>query len=519
MISRGKRTGRLTLKTNILTNIFGLFRPLYSLFNIPYKIGLNAKITGLVIFFIVAAIASVTYLYTIREMDLKRVEMENQMQRIARNIASIRLLETQDWNLYQDYIEQVPRTIGDIVYIAVYDVQNELKAHALNEDLVDIQDVGALDETARSGIVRQLDRGMVAEESQDDLERVSVDIQYGDVNLGSVTVGFSLIKMREDLTRAVQRNLALLSLYIAVGVTMSAFLSRRLTRPLEKLARAMQNISKGDLDQKVDIETHDEIGDLARAFNLMTQGLKEKRAMERELALAQEIQLTLLPKGPPVIPGYDIAGVYVPSTQVGGDYYDYIQWGDGYWGIAIGDVTGHGTPAALLMSTLQAGLRAQIESGRSLCDLMFRLNSMLCRSTTPETFATLFFGLLDADRGRFLFSNAGHNYPLWVNSKGEMRCLEKGGLLLGVMENVHHEEDEITLSSGDVIVFYTDGLTESVDDQGVMFGEERLEQIIKGENWQRAEDLLKRILGEVEQFSGRATYDDDVTLVVLKVKE
>ena len=192
------------------------------------------------------------------------------------NIASIRLLESQDWNLYQDYIEQVPRTIGDIVYIAVYDVQNELKAHALNEDLVDLTDEVVLDDEARSGIVRQLDRGMIAQESQGDLERVSVDIQYGDVNLGIVTVGFSLIKMREDLTRAVQRNLALLSIYIAVGVTMSAFLSRRLTRPLEKLARAMQSISRGDLDQTVEIETHDEIGDLARSFNVMTQGLREK---------------------------------------------------------------------------------------------------------------------------------------------------------------------------------------------------------------------------------------------------
>lgn len=501
----------------MLTNIFGLFRPLFSLFNIPYKIGLNAKITGLVIFFIVATIASVTYLYTIREMELKRVEVENQMQRIARNIASIRLLETQDWSLYQDYIEQVPRTIEDIVYIAVYDVQNELKAHALNEGLVDIQDVGVMDETARAGIVRQLDRGMVAEESQADLERVSVDIQYGDVNLGSVTVGFSLIKMREDLTRAVQRNLALLSIYIAVGVTMSAFLSRRLTRPLEKLARAMQNISRGDIDQTVEIETHDEIGDLARTFNLMTLGLKEKRAMEKELALAQEIQLTLLPKGSPAIPGFDIAGIYVPSTQVGGDYYDYIQWGDGHWGIAIGDVTGHGTPAALLMSTLQAGLRAQIESGRSLSDLMSRLNSMLCRSTTQDTFATLFFGLLDAEHKRFLFSNAGHNYPLWMDTQGEIRYLEKGGLLLGVMEQIYHEEDEVELSPGDVIVFYTDGVTEAIDNEGTMFGEDRLERIIQGGNWQRAEDLLKRILSEVEQFSGRSTYDDDVTLVVLKV--
>ena len=185
----------MPLKTNILTNIIGILRPIFNLFNIPFKVGLNAKITGLVIFFIVATIASVTYFYTIREMETKQVEMESQMQRIARNIASIRLLETQDWSLYQDYIEQVPRTIGDIVYIAVFDVQSELKAHALNEVLVDIQGAGEIDETARAGIVRQLDRGMVAEESQDDLERVSVDIQYGDVNLGSVTVGFSLIKM------------------------------------------------------------------------------------------------------------------------------------------------------------------------------------------------------------------------------------------------------------------------------------------------------------------------------------
>ncbi|MFQ6092338.1 MAG: PP2C family protein-serine/threonine phosphatase [bacterium] len=496
------------------TNITGIIRPL---FNTPFKLRLNAKITALVIFFIVATIASVTYFYTIREMETKRAEMEDQMQRIARNIASIRLLETQDWSLYQDYIEQVPRTIEDIVYIVVYDVQNELKAHALNTRLVDIEDIETLDEDARAGIVRQLDRGMVAEESQDDLERVSVDIRYGDLNLGSVTVGFSLIKMREELARALQRNIALLSLYIAVGVTMSAFLSRRLTRPLEKLAGAMRKMSEGDLDQTVQIHSQDEIGDLARTFNLMTRGLREKREMEKELALAQEIQLTLLPKRPPTIPGYDIAGMYVPSTQVGGDYYDYIPCGDGRLGIAIGDVTGHGTPAALLMSTLQAGLRAQVETTRSVSELMSRLNSMLCRSTTPETFATLFFGLLDTDQGHLRFSNAGHNYPVWVNARGEIRHFEKGGLLLGMMENIQYQEDEVKLSPGDVVVFYTDGVTEADDASGDMFGEQRLEQIVKGDAWSSAEDLLRKIFREVEQFSGRTTYEDDITLVVLKV--
>ena len=505
------------MKATILSNIRTIFRPLFGLYTIPFKLGLNAKITALVVFFIVATIASVTYFYTIRETDTKRTEMENQMQRIARNIASIRLLETQDWSLYQDYIERVPRTIEDIVYIAVYDVQNELKAHALNGALIEIEGIEALDEVARAGIVRQLDRGMVAEESQDDLERVSVDIQYGDLNLGSVTVGFSLIKMREDLSRAVQRNIALLSLYIAVGVTMSALLSRRLTRPLERLAGAMRSISRGDLDQTVQIQSHDEIGDLARTFNLMTEGLREKREMEKELALAQEIQLTLLPKGPPSLRGYDIAGTYIPSTQVGGDYYDYIPCDEGRIGIAVGDVTGHGTPAALLMSTLQAGLRAQLETNQSVSELMTRLNSMLCRSTTPETFATLFFAILEPERKRLRFSNAGHNYPVLINAQGEIRYLEKGGLLLGVMDDIRHEEDEVKLSSGDVVVFYTDGVTEADDSNGIMFGEERLEQIIRDERGGSAGEVLEKILQEVEQFSGRASYQDDITMVALKV--
>jgi len=385
----------MSLRTHVTHSILGLFRPIFSIFHVPFRMGLNAKITALVVFFIVATITSVTYFYTIRQMDTQRTELETQMQRIARNVASIRLLETQDWDMYQEYIEQVPRTIGDIVYIAVYDVKSELKAHALNEGLVDVESVGLVDEAARASIVRQLDRGMIAPESEDALERVSVDIQYGDVNLGVFTVGFSLLKMKEDLSRAVQRNIALLSIYIAVGITLSAFLSRRLTKPLEKLAAAMRNISEGDLDQTVHIETKDEIGDLARTFNLMTQGLKEKREMEREMALAQQIQMTLLPKEPPRLPGYDIAGIYVPSNQIGGDYYDYILCSDGQLGIAIGDVTGHGTPAALLMSTLQAGLRAQLETGRSIQEIMSKVNNMLFRSTTPETFATLFFGLLD----------------------------------------------------------------------------------------------------------------------------
>ena len=130
----------------------------------------------------------------------------------------------------------------------------------------------------------------------------------------------------------------------------------------------------------------------------------------------------------------------------------------------------------------------------------------------------LFFGILDSARGTFQFSNAGHNYPLWRDSSGDIRYLEKGGLLLGVLEQTKHEEEMVTLSSGDIVVFYTDGLTEAANKDEIMYGEGRLEEIIRKKEWGRAEDLLQSIIKEVEAFCGRTTYDDDVTLVVLKVQ-
>jgi sigma-B regulation protein RsbU (phosphoserine phosphatase) len=148
---------------------------------------------------------------------------------------------------------------------------------------------------------------------------------------------------------------------------------------------------------------------------------------------------------------------------------------------------------------------------------MTRLNSMLCRSTTPETFATLFFAILDTDRKTLRFSNAGHNYPVLINAQGEIRYLEKGGLLLGVMDNVRHEEDEVKLLPGDVVVFYTDGVTEADDRDGIMFGEDRLERVVREERGSSAGDVLEKILQKVEQFSGSASYQDDITMVVLKV--
>jgi sigma-B regulation protein RsbU (phosphoserine phosphatase) len=141
---------------------------------------------------------------------------------------------------------------------------------------------------------------------------------------------------------------------------------------------------------------------------------------------------------------------------------------------------------------------------------------MLYRSTTPETFATLFFGLLDPARKSFLFCNAGHNYPILTTVQGEVHYLQAGGLLLGMIEQVEHKEEEVKLSSGDVIVFYTDGLTEATDGQGLMFGENRLERIVSEGIGASAAEISKKIMNEVEHFSGRADYDDDVTLVVLK---
>jgi sigma-B regulation protein RsbU (phosphoserine phosphatase) len=239
-------------------------------------------------------------------------------------------------------------------------------------------------------------------------------------------------------------------------------------------------------------------------------------ALEEDLKVARRIQESLLPKENPKIKEIEIFGQSIPAKEVGGDYYDFIQIDDSNLGIVIADVVGKGTPAALLMSNLQATLRGQALVDRSVKDTVTKVNFMLSRFMDMGKFITLFYGILDIKNKTFTYTNAGHNYPFLLSKDGNVRKLEKGGLVLGTINNFVYEEEMVQLKPGDLLLLYTDGITEATNDKDEMFEEERLLKLLKDNKESSAQALSQKIVDEVQSFQGSFPQDDDLTLVLIK---
>jgi sigma-B regulation protein RsbU (phosphoserine phosphatase) len=216
-----------------------------------------------------------------------------------------------------------------------------------------------------------------------------------------------------------------------------------------------------------------------------------------------------------------VAAVNVPSRQVGGDYYDLVPLAGGGLAVAVGDVSGKGVPAALLMSMLHAALHVQMNGDLRASALMGRLNRILFDSTSPDQFATFFFGVYDRRGRRFRFTNGGHNFPLLIRTGGDVETLGTGGLVLGFVPDVPYEEGETALGPGDLLVCFSDGVTEECreGDDDDLFGEERLRDTVLRHRDEPAARIVEAIQDEVRRFCGRDQFADDFTLIVLRGAE
>jgi sigma-B regulation protein RsbU (phosphoserine phosphatase) len=242
--------------------------------------------------------------------------------------------------------------------------------------------------------------------------------------------------------------------------------------------------------------------------------------IEDEMNLAHQIQQTFLKSDFPALPRCDVHAVNLPSRQVGGDYYDVVPTPDGSFLVAIADVAGKGVPAALLSSMLQAALRTQARSVESPAAILRNINALVYRSTAVHQFATFFLARVADDGRRMTYCNAGHNWPAILRRSGGREWLQCGGTILGIMEDVALEEGAVDLGSGDLLVFYTDGISEATNADGELFGEERLVEFVAGlPPALNPESIAQSILREVEKHLGRLEAQDDRTLVVLRVRE
>jgi sigma-B regulation protein RsbU (phosphoserine phosphatase) len=244
--------------------------------------------------------------------------------------------------------------------------------------------------------------------------------------------------------------------------------------------------------------------------------LLSKKRLEQEISIAREIQKSFLPAQNPQIKGFEVAGLNLPSRLVSGDHYDFIKIVEGQWGLVIGDVSGKGIPSALIMASFRASLLAEIRNNYSIRTIMAKVNQLLWESTDSNQFVTAFYGVLDEKRRILTFCNAGHTPGLLIHSDGSSTRLETGGLILGAFEDASYWEGYVQIQPNEILLLYTDGVTEIYDEDEEEFGVERLLELASTHRSSSAQEITLLVKEKILEFAANRTIQDDFTLLVLK---
>jgi serine phosphatase RsbU (regulator of sigma subunit) len=341
-----------------------------------------------------------------------------------------------------------------------------------------------------------------------------------------------LFSASNPLGLVVMAVLLALAFLFLIFETLALIFGLRISGGITKGIRALHDhlccVSEGDLDSHIDIPNQDELGDLAASFNQMTDAVKQGREeaiarerLEKELETARQIQERLLPHKMPVLAGFELSGTSLPSHEVGGDYFDFLDLETGHLGVAIADVSGKGIPAALLMANLQASLHAQDLRPDAVSAIVARLNGLLVKNTDERMFVTFFYGILDRWKATFTYTNAGHNPPVLLRARGQVERLEEGGMLLGFLSDQAYAQAAVALEPGDVLVLFTDGITEAINPEAETreekyFGEEKFLDVLKANAGRSVADIQAAVLSAIAAHTRRAPQSDDITLVVIK---
>lgn len=239
-------------------------------------------------------------------------------------------------------------------------------------------------------------------------------------------------------------------------------------------------------------------------------------SLQEEMRMARDIQLHLLPDSTPEIDGFQISTANIPAKSVGGDYLDFISLSENRLGFCVGDITGKGMPAAMLMANLQATLRSHAIMYEDCIKCLHGTNNLLYRSTEPTKFATLFYGILDHKNATIQYSNGGHDAPLLIRNNEEPILLDSTGLLLGVIEESQYEMKTLSLQPGDLLLIYSDGITEAMNSQSEAYGIDRLKEQATSNSISSSKKILDAILQDVKGHADGAAQSDDITLMIIK---
>ena len=329
----------------------------------------------------------------------------------------------------------------------------------------------------------------------------------------------------QEIRNASVRSLSLGLGVIAIALVGTVPLSRRMTRNLTTLTDGVQRIARGDFSARVPVRSKDEFGTLADAFNHMARDVQqhqhlvvERERLQRELELCRRIQTEMLPHTSLLLGATEVKGISIPAREVGGDFFNYFELPGGHVAVLVGDVSGKGISAALLMANIQATLRARLPLEADLARLTAAIDVEIEDATPAGVYATLFLGILDPVAKTLRYVSAGHHPQFLIRGDG-IEPLSTGGMPVGLYAGHGYTERTVQLADDDVLFFYTDGLVEVENEAGEMFGAERLEALLRAHSAQGVDTLLERAEDGVRRFRGTAEPFDDVTLMALRLGE
>jgi phosphoserine phosphatase RsbU/P len=378
------------------------------------------------------------------------------------------------------------------------------------------------------------------------------DWEKGQIHRAAIGNTFALRELYERLSRAqsVQMGgmtpgqaflfivvfVAVLFLMIQVAaLTMGLALARSITSSIHELFMGTEQVRHGDFTHRINITTNDQLGELAGSFNQMIGSIEnllqtaaEKKRLEEELRIARQIQMSLLPRGPLDMPGLAVTALCVPAREVGGDYYDFFRLAQERLGVLIADVSGKGTSAALYMAELKGLVLSLSQIYQSPRQLLLEVNRIISENLDSRSFITMTYAVLDLNAGTMTYARAGHTPLMHMRSRSAGAAVDvliPNGMVLGLRipgaeEKFAEllEENRIDLGQGDVIVLYTDGITEAMNPSSDLFGDARLSRIVEEHGHLESAELRERILREIETFVGTADQHDDMTMILMKIE-
>ena len=324
----------------------------------------------------------------------------------------------------------------------------------------------------------------------------------------------------------------------AVALVMGFALAKSITGAVHELFTGTERVRRGDFSYRIQVETQDQFVELAGSFNAMTGSIadlleqaKEKRRLKEELRIARDIQMSLLPSGPITFPGLVMTAMCRPAREVGGDYYDFMPLGEHRLGVLVADVSGKGTSAAFYMAELKGLILSLSHIYQSPKRLLLEVNRILSANLLDNrTFITMLYAVLDLEARMLTYVRAGHTPLIYVpadgHAPGRSQVLMPDGLVVGLhLEGIEEkfaellEEQTLPIDEGDLFAFFTDGITEAMNEESDLFGEERLSRLLEEHAHLPLDELREQILGDVEAFVGGADQHDDMTIVLLRIDE